>query len=91
MWETGKLYFRILAIQYSKNEYKKIVAEHKKIGKSNFKRKSKVRPRSKQNKKLGRIPGWHKLLQIPRHSINEKLIINEEKPTKYFYLQEKQQ
>ena len=91
-WESGKIYFRMLAIEYCKEENYKTLQKQKNLTNQILIEKIKPAPN------LGQLEIWQQQLEdIENYRIQgtiirskEKQIINQEKPNKYFHQQEKQ-
>ena len=89
-WESGKLYFKILAIKFSTEKKQKINNKLQKLTNSILQEKNKTEP-----KKIN-IENWqNQINDIENYKTQETIIrskemtmINEETPNKYFYLQE---
>ena len=91
-WEIGKLYIKTIIIEYCKQKNKEINNRYNKLIENINEEKLKPQP---DYKKIGE--NQTELEDIDNYKIHgtiirskEKIILNEEKPTKYFFLQEKQ-
>ena len=84
-WETGKIYFKVLAVEYSKNQIKKINQKQQKLTNQILKKK-KILPNKIK------IETWlQELEDIEIYRIQgtiirskENVIINQEQPNKFF-------
>ena len=91
-WDAGKLYLKTIIIEYCTKRNKEINQKQQTLIKNITKEKSKI------NSNIEIINKYqHELNEIENHRLTgtiirskEKIILNEEKPTKFFYSQEKQ-
>ena len=91
-WELGKIYFKILAINYSKQHNLELKKRQQKLIKQILEEKT------ENPTNLNNINIWQEqLLELQNYEAQgtvirsrEETIINEEKPSKFFYHQEKQ-
>ena len=91
-WDAGKLYFKTIAIDYCTRRNKQINKKQQELIHYISQEKSKLNPNieqiNKYQQELNDIENYKNEGTIIRSK--EKTILNEEKPTKYFYSKEKQ-
>ena len=91
-WESGKIYFKTLAIRFSIEKNQNINKKLTHLTNEILQEKNKINPEPNKIEQLQRSIDniEHYKAQGTIIRSKERLIINEEKPTKYFYQQEKQ-
>ena len=91
-WDAGKLYLKMIIIEYCTKRNKEINQKQQTLIQNITKEKSKISPNTdiinKHQQDLQDIENYKTTGTIIRSK--EKIILNEEKPTKFFYAQEKQ-
>ena len=91
-WESGKLYFKQLAIEYCTRKNQKITKKQNPLTTQILQEKAKLKPDiekiEKYQQTLDEINNYKVQGKIIKSK--EKLILEEEKPAKFFFLQEKQ-
>ena len=91
-WEIGKIYIQTLAVDYCKNLNLSINKKHQTLIKQIIEEKSKLQPNTNQIEKYQQMIQDIETYKTQGTIIRskEQIILNEEKPTKYFFLQENQ-
>ena len=91
-WDAGKLHLKNIIIEYCTKRSKKLNQKQQTLIQNITTEKSKINPNTdiinKNQQELNDIENFKINGTIIRS--NEKIILNEEKPTKFFYAQEKQ-
>ena len=91
-WDTGKMYLKTIIIDFCTRKKKQINKKQRDLIFYITQEKSKLIPNiekmNKYQQELNEIENYKTEGTIIRSK--EKVILNEEKPTKYFYTQEKQ-
>ena len=91
-WDAGKLYLKTIIIEYCTKRNKEINQKQQTLIENITKEKSKINSNieiiNKYQQELNEIENYRLTGTIIRSK--EKIILNEEKPTKFFYSQEKQ-
>ena len=91
-WDAGKLYLKTIIIEYCTKRNKEINQKQQTLIENITKEKSKINSNieiiNKYQQELNEIENYTLTGTIIRSK--EKIILNEEKPTKFFYSQEKQ-
>ena len=91
-WEIGKIYIQTLAVDHCKKLNHSINKKHQKLVKHIIEEKSKLQPNTRQIEKYQQTVQDIETYKTQGTTIRskEQIILNEEKPTKYFFLQENQ-
>ena len=91
-WNAGKLYLKLITIDFCTQRNKQIQKQIQKLAQYIFQEKSKINPNTdeinKCQQELDEIENYRNEGTFIRSK--EKIILNEEKPTKFFYSLEKQ-